>query len=40
MYEKDTFADEEMDEWIVWDLGCILIHMLLGSHKLKSKNIV
>ena len=40
MYEKDTFADEEMDEWIVWDLGCILIHLLLGSHKLKSQNIV
>ena len=22
---------------MIWDLGCLLIHLLLGNHKLKNK---
>lgn len=39
-YEDRSFTDEQMEEWVVWDLGCLLIHMLTGNHKLKSKKIL
>lgn len=38
-YVRNDFSNQQIDERVVWNLGCILIQILSGSHKLKDETI-
>lgn len=39
-YGREDFTEEELDEMVVWNLGSLLVDLLLGHHKLKDKVIL
>ena len=39
-FGRDDFSDEEFNPMIVWNLGCILLEILMQNHKLSTREIM
>ena len=38
-FVREKFSLDELNNRLVWNLGCILINIIVGSHKLNSQEI-